>query len=558
MLKQLIIRNFTIIENLDIVLKPGMTVFTGETGAGKSILVDALGLIMGDRAEAGLVRGGCDKAEITAIFNLTNGSEIQEILSQREIEPEDNEILIRRVINRDGPSRGFINDSPATAQLLKEVGEYLIDIHGQHAHQSLIKPDKQRDLLDEYGGHAAELSEVRKHQQSWVQITKQLEELQGSNDDNDAAVQLLTYQVDELQTLNPVDGEYETIEEEHRRLSNISLLLETAGKAINVFKEDDQSVYSRMNSILSELQTLEKYDSALININRILDEAIIQINEATDELRHYSGSLEIDPHSLQEVEKRLSALHDMARKHQVQPEQLHSHLEGLQQQLDILQNSQQTIEELKRQQQDTLNNYLIATTELSECRSKAARKLSKEITGMIKRLGMPNGEFQLRVEHQTDLIPRPYGHDQIEFLINLNPGQSLQPLRKVASGGELSRISLAIQVICTNDKQIGSLIFDEVDSGIGGGIAEITGTLLHELAGKRQVFCVTHLAQVASQGDQHLLVDKSSSKTSTNTQVSELSPEQRIEEIARMLGGLKITEQTLEHAREMLGINSKG
>ena len=465
---------------------------------------------------------------------------------------EDNELHIRRIIARDGRSRAFVNNSPATAQLLRTLGENLIDIHGQHSHQSLTKPEIQRLLLDDYGNYPGQLDAVKQAYTQWHEATVKLQDLLEDNTDQDAAMALLRYQIDELRAVNPQPGEYESLDEEQRLLANSNRLLETTRNALQIFREDDHSIYSQLSSVTSELKSLQQYDESLANLIRILDDASIQINEATDELRQYVDNLPIDPQRLAEVEERLSLIHQLARKHRIPPRDLAAYLTDQEQKLERKENSLKIIDELSTARDEALKQYKTAAEKLHQLRLKAAGKMTAEITGKLGELGMVNGKFSIHLEDPHDDVPRPGGGDRTEFLVTTNPGIGLQPLRKIASGGELSRISLAIQVICNQDNGVPALIFDEVDAGIGGGIAEIGGTLLHNLARHRQVFCVTHLPQVASQGDHHLLINKTSTKTSTSVSVRKLAAGDRIEEIARMLGGVKITEQTRKHAKEML------
>lgn len=551
MLKQLNIRDFAIIDEIELTFNKGMTVLTGETGAGKSILIDALGQVLGDRADTGMIRHERDRAEITAIFSFHGNEQVAAILEEQAITPDDNELLIRRVITKQGASRVFINNTPVTVQLLRQIGENLIDIHGQHAHQSLSKHEIQRQLLDDFGDHPGTLTEVAEIYQRWQDARSQLDAL-SNNSDQTATMSLLRYQVDELDSLTLGAGEYEQLDEEHRKLANTNRLLETAQHALTIFREGDETIFSSISGIINDLRELRRYDESLGNIIQTLDDAAIQINEASDELRVYIDNLQVDPDQLQVVENRISQLHDMARKHQVQPQQLASHLNGLKNQLNEMENNRELIEELQIQRSRAMEDYSVAAEKLHQTRKKAAQEMSAAISTKLKQLGMPNGQFMIAVESRDGQDPKPYGKDQIDFLVNTNPGQDLQPLRKVASGGELSRISLAIQTCSHRNNGNTSLVFDEVDAGIGGGVAEIVGNLLHQLAQTHQVFCVTHLAQVASQGDHHLQVNKSSTKTSTETKVTELNPDERIEEIARMLGGIQITEQSREHAKEML------
>ena len=553
LLKHLHIRDFAVIEELDIPFNHGMTVFTGETGAGKSIMVGALGLVLGDRSDSGIVRAGCERTEITAIFDIEDESDIRSVLEEQEIDCED-ELILRRVINKDGRSRAYVNGSSVPAQLLRSLGECMVDIHGQHAHQSLLKADVQRDLLDEFGNHPQQLNDVKDAWKVWNANEIELQALSGDNRDHDAQIELLQYQIQELQALNPGETKFSEVEKEYGKLANANRLLEVCQQTLQQLSEDERSTQSQISHHLDELQDIQKFDPSLSTVIELLNGASIQIGEASDELRHYLDRLELDPERLKEIEDLLGAFHDMARKHKIQPETLTDHLETLEDELHKLENSEARFKELIVLQQTSIKNYRKAASKLNQCRQQAAKKLSHDISKKLNDLGMPGGQFSIEVNEIEKDIPLQYGMDKIDYLVSLNPGQPLQPLSKVASGGELSRISLAIQVTGSKDKGIQTLIFDEVDSGIGGGVAEIVGKLLHSLSDKRQVFCVTHLAQVASQGDHHLQVAKATHAGTTLTRVGELNDEDRIDEIARMLGGVKITEQTLAHAKEMLKI----
>ncbi|MEJ2760310.1 MAG: DNA repair protein RecN [Gammaproteobacteria bacterium] len=558
MLTQLHIRNFAIIDELELALRSGMTVLTGETGAGKSILLGALGLLLGDRAETAVIRPGADRAEVSAIFDVRDNEEIRTLLDEQALETEGGELMIRRVVNRDGPSRAFVNGAPATAQLLKALGERLVDIHGQHAHQSLMKRDVQRALLDACAGHNDLLAEVRRGWEDWQRASKALAELCDDGQDRDARQELLQYQVRELEELAPGAEEFDALEEEYKRLANGSRLLETGRSLLELLHENDESVHSRLGYAQRELSELQRLDPALDQVADLLGGALIQLDEGANELRGYLERLDPDPERLNAAEQRLDALHGAARKHRVRPQELARHLRQLQEQLQRLLHGQEAVEALEREQNEALERYRAAAARLHQSRIKAAAAMGAAVSKQLQRLGMPEGGLSVEVRESDADTPQVDGADQVEFLISLNPGQPPQPLRKVASGGELSRISLAIQVVCREDRRIPTFIFDEVDAGIGGGVAEIVGNLLHGLTATHQVFCVTHLPQVAAQGDHHLLVEKSSKRDSTRTRVIPLDAKRRVEEIARMLGGRKITEKTREHAHEMLNDASQG
>ena len=553
LLKHLHIRDFAVIEEVDIAFNDGLTVFTGETGAGKSIMVGALGLVLGDRSDSGIVRTGCERTEITAIFDIENENGIQSVLAEQEISCED-ELILRRVINKDGRSRAYVNGSSVPAQLLRALGERMVDIHGQHTHQSLLKADVQRNLLDEFGNHQQQLNEVKDAWKLWHATELELQSLSGDNRDHDAQMTLLQYQIQELEALNPGESKFSDVEEEYGRLSNANRILEVCQETLQQLSDAEHSTQSQISHCLNELQDIQKFDQSLSSVIDLLNNATIQVSEASDELRHYLDRLELDPEKLKAVEDKLGALHDMARKHKIQPEELTDHLLTLQEELHKLENSEARYRELLTLQETTIEQYRKAAARLNQCRQQSAHRLSDDITKKLYELGMPGGQFSIEISDIGKNTPLQHGMDKIGYQVSLNPGQPLQPLSKVASGGELSRISLAIQVTGSKDKGIPTLIFDEVDSGIGGGVAEIVGKLLHSLSDKRQIFCVTHLPQIASQGDHHMQVAKATHAGTTLTRVSELSTEERVDEIARMLGGVKITEQTLAHAKEMLKI----
>lgn len=551
MLTALHIRDFAVIDALELQFGPGMTVLTGETGAGKSIIVDALGLILGDRADSAMLRGGAERCEITATFDIRGNAALAELLTEQAIAVED-ELLIRRVLTADGRSKAFINDSQVAVQTLKPVGELLVDIHGQHAHQSLLKRDAQRQLLDEYGAYTSELEAMAERYHHWHEVVRQLESLSGPGDDREAKLELLRYQVQELESLGPQPEEFETLDAEYTRLANASRLVEGAQNVCSRITDDDTAVSVQLGRLERELRDLGRYDPALITIADLLEAAGIQLSEAGNELRHYLDRLELDPERLRQVEQRLSAMHDLARKHHVQPEALPARLVTLQQQLQTIEASDEHYAQLKADEARLLEEYSTAADRLHKARVQAAGKLAKSVTEQMHELGMPGGEFAIDVQADNRAAPSRYGKDRIEYRVTANPGQPVRPLGKVASGGELSRISLALQVIASHDSGAATMIFDEVDAGIGGGVAEIVGQRLRQISARRQVFCVTHLPQVASLGQNHLRVLKMTGTQETRTRVTALSTEERVEEIARMLGGLKITSQTRAHAKEML------
>ena len=556
MLNRLHIRNFAVVEQLELEFAPGMTVFTGETGAGKSILLEALGLLLGDRADQAVIRGDCDACEVTGAFQLPRIPALSALLESQAVETGD-ELLIRRVVGRDGRSRAFLNGSPAPVNVLRNVGEFLVDIHGQGDHQSLLRRDVQRQVLDEYGGHHAELEAAAAACADWAAATGQLQNLSATGPDRDAQLALLRYQAEELEAERVEQDEFEQLDAEHRRLANAARLIEALQQIASGLYESEDASQSRTGKAVRELQDLERLDARLGAIRALLETALIQLDEAAAELRRYLDGLELDPARLNEVERRLERLHDLARKHRVPPQQLPAHLEGLKSALQAMADSSARVESLRGRQAQAAGQFAAAARALHQRRLIAAKSFSGDLTKQVRELGMPGAKFEIEVSETSTQTPQAHGTDQVEFLVTVNPGQPPRPLSKVASGGELSRISLAIQVIGSRDAGTPTLIFDEVDAGIGGATAEIVGALLHRLAGRRQVLCVTHLAQVAAQGDNHFQVRKSTTRNSTSTQVTALETDGRAEEIARMLGGVKISEQTRAHAREMIAGRQK-
>ncbi len=552
MLIQLQIRNFVIIDQLDLQFGAGMTVLTGETGAGKSILIDALGLILGDKAEASMIRDNQDKAELVATFNVASIPQIHQILDEQAIETDDDEIIIRRIVSRDGRSRAFVNSSPVPVQLLRTIGENLIDIHGQHAHQSLMNRNAQRTLLDSYAAHEADLAAVNSACNEWNSAARRLAQTSSASSDHESSISLLKYQLQELDEINLEPGEYVRLEAEFTRFANASRLQQAGHNVLSSLNDNEQSADALLHNATRELKDIVKFDPSLNTVIELLDNAAIQLAEAVNELKSCAERFESDPEQQNKIEKRLDLLHDMARKHHVPVQQLAEHLQQLQNQLDLLVGNREAVNKLLQQQQQALVRYQQAAVKLSGSRMQAAKLMAQDVSAQLHGLGMPDGQFNIHITQTDTEIPQAGGTDLVEFLVSMNPGHPPQPLRKVASGGELSRISLAIQIISKDEKGIPTLIFDEVDAGIGGGTAEIVGKLLQGLARHNQVFCVTHLAQVAAQGHHHLQVSKQTAAGTTQVQVKPLRGEHRIDEIARMLGGIRISDKTRAHAKEML------
>lgn len=553
MLKQLHIQNLAIIDKLELEFNAGMTVLTGETGAGKSILLDALGLILGDRGDSSIIRDGEDRAEIVATFDISLLQTVQPILEEQSINIDDNELIIRRVINRDGRSRAYVNASQIPVQLLRSLGECLVDIHGQHAHQSLMKRTAQRVLLDDYGGHTSVLEATAHACEHWRGVNERLAHISNDSSSHAATIDLLQYQVQELEELELREDEYDELEEEHRRLSSISELIGATRTTLELLCENEMSVDTALQRSIHELRELQKADPTTEKFVEVLDSIAIQVSEVVDDIRHYANRLETDPDRLDEVDRRLNTLHDMARKHHVHPRDLVPHYQSLQDRLEQLVNDRDSVKNLAAELEQADQQYRESADRLNAVRCKAATRMGKEISSRLSELGMSEGKFLVSVTPIENEHPLPEGQDQVEFQVSLNPGLAPQPLRKIASGGELSRISLAIQMASPDTRAMPTLIFDEVDAGIGGRTADIVGNLLKDLSARHQVFCVTHLPQVACRGGTHLQISKSAKKHATMTSVTVLAPDARVEEIARMLGGMRISEKTLEHAREMLG-----
>lgn len=550
MLTHIHIWNFAIVEKLDMELEDGLTVLTGETGAGKSILLDALNLSLGDRADTGVIRHGAEKAEISVTFDTANAPDAENWLKAHELDSEQ-ECIIRRVISNKGSSKAFINGKPAPIQQLRELGEMLVDLHGQHEHQSLLKSTAQRQLLDDFASHNDLVTQVNQAYQKWRALQDELQRLSEAQRDRNEKLELLRYQVDELEKLALTDNELPELESEHKKLANATQLISTCERNMHLLEDNEQGAINNLLShVTNDIQGLCNTDEHLKGIAEMLDSALIQSREAASELRDYMDRLEIDPQRLEEVEQRLGTITDLSRKHHVQPAELPALLPKLQEELDSLENAEGRLNNLEDNINQAAENYKKLADKLSQSRAKAAKTLSKSVTDSMQELGMDGGRFEVQLNKEDHFSAQ--GMEKIDFMVSANPGQPVKPLTKVASGGELSRISLAIQVITAQNSRIPTLIFDEVDVGIGGRVAEIVGRLLRELGDHRQVICVTHLPQVAALGHHHLQVSKQKATDTTISQIAALQQPQRVEEIARMLGGIEITDQTLSHAEEML------
>ncbi|MES9971146.1 MAG: DNA repair protein RecN [Candidatus Thiodiazotropha sp.] len=555
MLIEIQVRNLAIVSSMALELQSGLTALTGETGAGKSILIDALGLALGERADNNLIRADSDRTEVTAVFDLTSLPEATEWLQQHELDEAD-ECILRRSLNRQGPSKAYINGRTVPLQQLQALGSILVEIHGQHAHQSLLKGSHQRRLLDAYGGLLEQAQKVAQQYRRYATELDSLNALTASAEERASRLDLLRYQANELQNLNLSNDEWADLEQEHRRLSHQEQLGDTSRGIISGLDEEQQAIRSKLSSYVERLREAAQLDESLNEPQQMLDSALIQVDETLTSLRNYLNDMEHDPAGLEQVEERLSTVHDMARKYRVKPEQLSEKQAEIEQALKQLENSEVELADLTRIVEQQRAAYLALGKELSTQRTAVAERLSDEITQAMQKLGMPGGRFQVSLQTLQPEQAGAHGFEQVAFMVSANPGMPLQPLSKVASGGELSRISLAIQVATIRYGSTPTLIFDEVDVGIGGGVAEIVGHMLRTLAASRQILCVTHLPQVAAQAMHHFQVQKTTQKKTTWTAIAKLQEEERIQEIARMLGGVQITEQTLAHAQEMINLAS--
>lgn len=547
MLRTLSIRDFVIVDSIELDFSAGFSVFTGETGAGKSILIDALALALGGRGDASVVREGAAKADVTAEFS--GSPELDAWLAEKECGSEEGGVLLRRVIDSAGRSKAFINGVAATAAQLRELGEQLVDIHGQHAHQSLLKADAQRVLLDNQAGLQEEVRAVAEAFKCWRALVKQREEFEANARNVLLERERLEWQVGELEKLAAKPGEWSDVSQEHSRLSHAATLIEGAQDALNLISESDATpMLSQLSSLNSRLGKLVDLDPALQPVLDVLEPARIQLQEAVYALNDYLGRVELDPARLQQVERRMEDLHAAARKFHVDADLLPQEFDTLSAQLQQLADASD-LDALREKEEKRRAVYMSAAQKLSKARTKAAKALATSVTAAMQELSMSGGRFDIAL-HACE--PASYGLEQVEFLVAGHAGTTPRSLAKVASGGELARIALAISVITSSATATPTLIFDEVDSGIGGGVAEVVGRLLRKLGQDRQVLCVTHLPQVASQANQHFEVSKRNSDGRTVSSIVALDNNARVEEIARMLGGIEITATTRSHARELL------
>lgn len=551
MLAQLTISNFAIVRELDIDFQQGMTAITGETGAGKSIAIDALSLCLGTRADADMVRPGAARADICARFRLNGSPSARQWLAENHLD-DNEECLLRRVINADGRSRGFINGTSVPLSQLRELGQLLIQIHGQHAHQLLLKPEHQRYLLDAYADPSELTATMHRHYQQWHQACRALATLQQQTQEREARRELLQYQLKELNSFAPQAGEYEGADNEYKQLASSGQRLTVSQQASQMLSDgEDTTLQSLLYSARQTVSELIAMDDSLTPVLTMLDDAAIQVSEAADELRHYCERIDLDPNRLQELEQRISRQISLARKHHVAPETLPDLHQQLLEEFQQLENHDEELESLSQQVSHYHQEALKTAQQLHQQRTRFAAELSDKITASIQQLSMEHGQFTIDVSFREDRLT-PQGADQIEFRVSTNPGQPLQPLARVASGGELSRIALAIQVITARKMETPAMIFDEVDVGISGPTAAIVGKMLRQLGESTQVMCVTHLPQVAGCGHSHFFISKMTDGSMTETQMRLLDKSARLHELARLLGGSEVTRNTLANAKELL------
>ena len=555
MLTQLTINNFAIVRHLNLELSEGMSVITGETGAGKSIAIDALGLCLGYRSESSMIRNGADKADITATFQMQPNSPAYLWLKEHELLDEENshECILRRMINLEGRSKAFVNNRPLPISQLRELGQYLIHLNGQHAPQLLLKSEYQLELVDNYAGIHNLLGKMQEQYNKWRKLHQQVKNFRQQCKENEARKQLLQYQVDELDEFDIKEGEFEEMEETHTRLSNSEELTEMSQSVLDLLSDDNSNADSLIYNAIRYLEDLVDVDANYQSSLDMLNEALIQVQEASSEVRALADSIEQDPELLAELDERISRAMSLAKKHYVSPNELWRHHTVLQDELQKLVDFEDNEDQLIADEKKAYRECVALAEQIYQERVSAAQKLAEQVTSQIKALSMENGEFYIDIQHDVKKLT-PNGADFVEFNLRSNLGQNAQPLAKIASGGELSRISLAVQVLTANKLSTPTIIFDEVDVGISGIAATTVGRLLRQLGNKCQVLCVTHLPQVASHGHQHFNVQKYVKDNQTETQMSLLSERERVNALARLLGGSKITDAVLANAQEMLDL----
>lgn len=553
MLRQLSIKNYATVDSLDIEFQPGMSVITGETGAGKSIILGALGLTLGDRADKTIVRTGASKADICAEFDTAKIKEAKAWLREHDLEDESAVCLLRRIVGSDGRSKGYINGSPVTMGNLQELGEMLLDIHSQHEHQSLLHRSTHQRLLDEFCVDAGLLDELGDTFRQWQHNAQRMRDLSERSEENSAQTQLLSYQLSELEEMGIAPDEVESLEAEFKILNNADESIGAVQSALTLCSEDEEhNLSSLLNQTLACLAELPDTDPRINSIRAMLETANIQIDEAITELRAFADDFEADPLRLEQINARLAELHSLARKHKVKPGDLSRITAELRAQLSAFENSDEELARLATQDKALRKTHQGLAADVSKQRQAGAKKLAQKVNAQLQHLGMPNALLEVKLGKLESGQPTLHGNEWVEFLVSTNPGQAPKPLIKIASGGELSRISLAIQVITAQTSHVPSLVFDEVDVGIGGGVARTVGELMRSLGKTTQILCVTHQAQVAGQGHHHFFVSKSSDKKSTLTRIVALNEKEKVREVARMLGGTDLSEESLAHAEQMV------
>ncbi|MDH4124271.1 MAG: DNA repair protein RecN [Gammaproteobacteria bacterium] len=553
MLLRLQVRDFAIIDQLELEFAPGMTVLTGETGAGKSILVDALGLVLGERCSGQIVRRGAKRAEFSAEFDISALPGVRRLLEQQALDQDDECLLLRRVVSADGRSRAFVNGNAATVQQLKLLGESLLDIHGQHFHQSLLRRPVQRDLLDHFGGLLEQSEATDAAFVQWRVLADQLQQLLAADANRESRLELLNFQLSELEALALTGADYTELLTEREKFLHSGRIAEGVSHALVMLADDEtDNAGSMLADAIKAITPLVRYDGELLEIQQLLESASIQLGEAAAALQQYGATLDMDPARRDWVEERLDAIQAVARKHRIGADQIPVLHERLKREHDELMHAEERGQQLDTAVRAACGNFQALAESLSSARSKAAKRFSTAVTAAMSGLGMPGGKFDIQLSRLDIDNARPSGLDEVDFLISANPGQALQPLARIASGGELSRMSLAVQVIASDGSCIPTMVFDEVDSGVGGSVAEMVGRRLQELGARRQVLCVTHLPQVASLADAHVRISKVTDGKATRTGLRSLGDDERIQEIARMLGGVEITQKTIDHAAEML------
>jgi len=551
MITHIHIENFTLVESLSLDFYPHMNILTGETGAGKSIWVDAVLLALGDRADTSVIRQGADRCDISVCFDISDSPAVKAWLEEHALYQE-NDCILRRMLHREGRSRLTINGKPCPLQMMRELRPKLLLIHGQHQHQALLKPEQQRALIDTYAGNDELLTQLQQLYQQWRLSCEQQQTLQAKAHAAKDQLHLFEYQIQELDELNLQENEWQQLSQQHQRLHNAKQFIQELQLACELTQESESaSALSLTQQALDHMSAIKSEDTQLNSIRELLNTALIHLQEAGTEMNHYQRNLELSPEHLHQIEMRLSLIHDLARKHHVNPEALISVHQSLRQKMDALKNIDTHLENLADNIIALEKQYQLIAKKLTLSREKAAKHISHEVTKYMQQLGMEGGEFAIALLPQKEGL-HMHGLEKVHFMVSTNPGQEKNPLGKVASGGELSRLSLALQVITAQKAQTPTLIFDEVDTGIGGSTAEMVAALLQELSARAQVLCITHLAQIAAVGQHHFKAEKHTKNHSTRTSIHILQDNDRVKELARMLSGSKVSTEVLQLASEML------